>query len=75
MTEVARSRPPTLPRGRLDGLRLHASDTGWRSGTGALVTGTSEALAMSLTGRSALLTGLQGEGVAELSRRVSTRSG
>jgi uncharacterized protein (TIGR03083 family) len=59
-----------LPRGRLDGLRLQASDTTWTSGSGAPVTGTSEALAMALTGRPALLEELAGSGVPTLRRRV-----
>lgn len=59
-----------LPRGRLDGLRLHASDTAWSSGSGAPVNGTSELLAMSVTGRAALLDDLDGDGVPTLRRRV-----
>ncbi|HEX8510046.1 MAG TPA: maleylpyruvate isomerase family mycothiol-dependent enzyme [Propionibacteriaceae bacterium] len=59
-----------LPRGRLEGLRLQATDTTWSSGSGALVTGTSEALAISLTGRPALLDDLIGDGVPMLRRRV-----
>jgi uncharacterized protein (TIGR03083 family) len=59
-----------LPRGRLEGLRLEATDTAWSSGSGALVTGTSEALALSLTGRTALLDGLSGAGVPRLRQRV-----
>lgn len=59
-----------LPRGRLDGLQLHSSDTMWSSGGGASVTGTSEALAMSLTGRAALLDELTGTGVSTLRQRV-----
>lgn len=59
-----------LSRGRLEGLRLQASDTTWSSGSGALVTGTSEALAMSLTGRPALLDELVGAGVPTLRQRV-----
>jgi uncharacterized protein (TIGR03083 family) len=59
-----------LPRGRLEGLRLEATDASWSSGSGAPVTGTSEALAMSLTGRPALLDELTGDGVALLRRRV-----
>jgi uncharacterized protein (TIGR03083 family) len=59
-----------LPRGRLEGLRLQASDTTWSSGSGAPVTGTSEALAMSLTGRPALLDDLAGAGVPMLRQRV-----
>ena len=59
-----------LPRGRLDGLHLHATDSTWSSGSGAPVTGTSEALAMSLTGRSALLDELAGAGFPTLRQRV-----
>jgi uncharacterized protein (TIGR03083 family) len=62
-----------LPRGRLEGLRLQATDTTWSSGSGALVTGTSEALAISLTGRPALLDDLIGDGVPMLRRRVLTQ--
>lgn len=60
-----------LPRGRLEGLRLRATDTTWSSGTGATVAGSSEALAMSLTGRPALLDDLSGSGVPILRQRVS----
>lgn len=63
-----------LPRGRLDGLGLRATDHSWSSGSGALVTGTSEALAMSITGRTALLTHLDGEGATTLSERVHASS-
>ncbi len=60
-----------LPRGRLEGLRLHATDTTCSgSGSGAPVAGSSEALAMSLTGRPALLDDLTGSGVPILRQRV-----
>lgn len=59
-----------LPRGRLDDLRLQATDHPWASGDGPLVTGTCEALALSATGRSALLDDLGGEGARTLSDRV-----
>lgn len=59
-----------LPRGRLDGLRLTATDHSWSSGDGAPVSGTSEALAMSVTGRPALLDELSGPGAPLLRRRV-----
>lgn len=57
-------------RGCCKGLALHASDSTWTSGDGAVVTGTCEALAMSLTGRPALLDDLAGAGVVTLRRRV-----
>jgi uncharacterized protein (TIGR03083 family) len=59
-----------LPRGRLEGLRLTADDTAWSSGDGATVTGTSESLALALTGRSARLDDLAGDGAPTLRRRV-----
>ena len=59
-----------LPRGRLDGLVLQATDADWSSGTGATVAGTSEALVMSATGRSALLEELSGDGTPLLRQRV-----
>jgi len=59
-----------LPRGRLDGLRLQASDHAWSSGSGTPVRGTSEALVMSLTGHPALLVDLAGAGVPTLRQRV-----
>lgn len=60
-----------LPRGRLDGLRLSATDSSWEGGSGALVRGSSEALAMSVTGRPALLDELSGPGAALLRSRVA----
>jgi len=59
-----------LPRGRLDGLQLQASDATWTSGSGHLVTGTSEALAMSVSGRLALLDDLAGAGASTLREQV-----
>ncbi|WP_298806962.1 maleylpyruvate isomerase family mycothiol-dependent enzyme [uncultured Pseudokineococcus sp.] len=59
-----------LPRGRLDGLQLQATDHPWNSGSGALVTGTCEALALSITGRPTSLDTLAGDGAPTLSDRV-----
>ena len=59
-----------LPRGRLDGLQLRATDHPWTSGSGALVTGTCEALALSVTGRATSLDSLAGDGATTLSDRV-----
>ena len=64
-----------LPRGRLDGLRLETDDGRWASGEGPVVTGSGEALALSVTGRPALLDELGGPGAAELRRRVLARAG
>jgi uncharacterized protein (TIGR03083 family) len=59
-----------VPRGRLDGLRLVATDLPWTSGSGAEVTGPAEALALAVTGRSAGLDALGGDGLAVLRERV-----
>ena len=59
-----------LPRGRVEALQLQASDAAWSSGSGPTVIGTSEALAISLTGRPVLLDELTGTGAAILRRRV-----
>lgn len=55
--------PALVPPGRLGGLRLAATDTGWSAGEGTLVTGPVEALGMAVTGRAAALADLSGPGV------------
>lgn len=60
-----------VPKGRLDGLRFRATDQDWTFGSGAEVIGPSEALALSLTGRSAALPDLAGPGAETLARRVT----
>ena len=67
--------PALVPPGRLDGLRLVATDLGWSAGAGAggTVTGPAEALGMAVTGRPAALADLRGEGVATLADRITTR--
>lgn len=56
----------------LEGLLLSATDSSWSSGSGDRVTGTCEALALSLTGRAALLDELGGPGAPTLRERVLT---
>ncbi len=61
------SAAPALVRpGRLDGLRLVATDLDAAWGSGAVVTGPVEALGMAAAGRSAALADLSGPGVANL---------
>ena len=61
------SAAPALVRpGRLDGLRLVATDVDAAWGSGAVVTGPAEALGMAAAGRSAALAELRGPGVARL---------
>jgi uncharacterized protein (TIGR03083 family) len=64
------SRKLQLPLSDTSGLQLRATDQDWSSGSGALVQGTSEALAMGLGGRPSALDDLTGDGVAEIRRRL-----
>jgi len=59
-----------LPRGRLDGLRLRATDDAWAAGAGPEVSGPAEALALAVTGRRARLDDLSGDGAPLLRQRV-----
>ncbi|MFJ2740608.1 maleylpyruvate isomerase family mycothiol-dependent enzyme [Streptomyces sp. NPDC087440] len=65
-----------LAKGRIDGLRLVADDGPFTagSGSGALVSGSTLALIMAMTGRAAYCDDLRGEGVALLRER-STAGG
>lgn len=58
-----------VPRGRLTGLRLEASDVDWTSGEGALVRGPGASLAYAGAGRPAALDELSGPGVDVLRDR------
>ena len=59
-----------VPRGRLRGLRLVATDQEWASGEGEEVRGTSEALALAASGRPVVLPELTGPGVDALAERL-----
>jgi len=50
----------------LDGIRLHATDLDWSSGSGALVEGRAIDLILALSGRRIALVDLSGEGVSRL---------
>ena len=54
---------------RIDGLSLRATDTGWSTGSGPEVTGPHLSLILAMTGRSAALADLSGEGVDTLKSR------
>ena len=56
--------------GRLDGLRLRATDQDWTSGSGAEVAGPSEALALAALGRTVALADLSSDGLAVLRERL-----
>jgi uncharacterized protein (TIGR03083 family) len=62
-----------VPRGRLDGLTLEATDQDWIWGHGPTVAGASEALAMAAAGRAVVLAELTGEGVPLLGERLAVR--
>ena len=51
---------------RIDGVTLRATDTGWSTGSGPEVTGPQLSLILAMTGRSAALADLSGEGVDTL---------
>ncbi|SOD98857.1 maleylpyruvate isomerase family mycothiol-dependent enzyme [Blastococcus haudaquaticus] len=60
-----------VPKGALDGLRLAATDIGWAHGSGPTVSGTAEALLLAITGRTAALDHLSGDGVPTLRGRLA----
>jgi len=60
-----------IPRDRLVGLRLIATDQDWQHGEGTEIHGTSEAIAMAVSGRSAALADLAGPGTDVLRARVA----
>ncbi|MGR7024824.1 maleylpyruvate isomerase family mycothiol-dependent enzyme [Geodermatophilus sp. URMC 62] len=60
-----------VPRHRIAGLRLAATDQDWRHGDGAEVRGPSEALAMAVSGRPAALEDLTGPGADVLRARIA----
>ncbi|MCQ4213167.1 maleylpyruvate isomerase family mycothiol-dependent enzyme [Streptomyces longispororuber] len=58
-----------LAKGRIGGLRLVATDGPFTTGSGALVSGTTLALVMAMTGRTAFCDDLEGDGVELLRAR------
>lgn len=55
----------------LKGLRWEATDAEWSKGSGPLVRGPGEALALAMVGRTAALDDLEGDGVPELRARCT----
>ena len=68
---TAAPRGGLVPRGILDGLRLEADDIGWAAGSGPTVSGPAEALLLAITGRTAALGLLEGDGAATLRGRLT----
>jgi uncharacterized protein (TIGR03083 family) len=62
--------PGLVPKSRVEGLRLVATDQEWSWGAGEQVTGPSEALAMALSGRPVALADLDGSGIDLLRSRL-----
>jgi uncharacterized protein (TIGR03083 family) len=65
--------PGLVPKRRVDGLALRATDQDWTWGSGADVSGPSEALAMAVAGRPDALRDLTGPGVTVLRGRIEGR--
>jgi hypothetical protein len=63
---------PVLSKERIRGLRLVATDSPFSTGSGPLVSGTTLALTMAMTGRGAYCDELQGDGTATLRERCET---
>ncbi|MGW0792778.1 maleylpyruvate isomerase family mycothiol-dependent enzyme [Streptomyces sp. NPDC002911] len=61
-----------LAKGRIGGLRLVADDSSFKTGSGPLVSGTTLALTMAMTGRVTYLDDLEGNGVERLRKRCVT---
>lgn len=59
-----------VAKGRLDGLALRATDQQWAWGSGAVLAGPSEALAMGVAGRAVAIPELSGPGVRLLASRL-----
>lgn len=60
-----------VAKGALSGLRVEATDLDWAHGSGPAVRGNAEALLLAVTGRTAALDRLDGDGVATLRGRLS----
>ena len=61
-----------VAKGRIGGLRLVANDGPFKTGSGALVSGSTLALTMAMTGREAYVDDLEGDGVERLRERCGT---
>lgn len=61
-----------VAKGRIGGLRLVADDGPFTTGSGALVSGSTLALTMAMTGREAYVDELEGAGVERLRERCGT---
>lgn len=67
---VTLSSPMFSPKKKVQGMRLEATDVDWSHGSGPLVRGSGEAILMAASGRSSVLSELDGDGVPTLTERV-----
>ena len=70
LVSKAATRGLIIPRDRLTGLRFTATDQNWRHGDGPEILGSSEAIAMAISGRPAALDDLAGPGLDLLRPRI-----
>jgi uncharacterized protein (TIGR03083 family) len=61
-----------IPKGLTDGLQITATDTGWRHGSGAEVSGSAIDLMLAISGRPVATATLSGDGVELLRTRLDT---
>jgi uncharacterized protein (TIGR03083 family) len=73
LDRLPRGVPGLVPRKRVVELTLRATDQAWTWGSGAEVSGPSEALAMAVAGRAVALDDLTGPGVPTLRARLGGR--
>ena len=71
LTMYTKASFPVGGKKRIGGLRLVSTDTGWAYGEGPEVRGAATSLLLAMTGRSAGLDDLSGEGAAQLGQRVT----
>ena len=70
LSTFARSTFPVPSKRTIEGLRLEATDADWTHGSGALVSGSMQALLLAMTGRKQAIGSLHGDGVALLAQRI-----
>lgn len=71
LDQLVSDRARRLHRGRLDGLTLSSTDTGWTHGVGAAVEGSAAALITTIAGRPDAVDELNGDGVKTLRARFA----
>ena len=70
LTSLTGTASGLAPRGALRELRFEAEDIDWAHGSGPVVRGKADALLLAISGRTAALASLSGEGVSTLGARL-----